>query len=202
MIYTTLRRIKAHEPEASGWNKLLRQLRREKEDDTPVPIATILVLCGFKDALFCLRAEPQHNNIWRMLAVHYARQVQHLMKSEKAIKCLDIAWDYADGKATWDQLGFASFTANAEVGVYDWADRSALAAASVCGDKYYTEQYEATTMVSRAASFAEGAKARHAGGPAEGAAGAASRHLTLVEQARDLLTVLTHYNAQPGEHTT
>jgi hypothetical protein len=100
MIYTTLERIRAHSPCANGWKKLLDHLGKTKADDEPLAMTTILDSNGAGDALWCLRAEPQHAAIWRLLAVHYARQVQHLMTDPRSQAALDVAERHAHGQAT------------------------------------------------------------------------------------------------------
>ena len=104
MIYTTLNRIRAHSPCANGWHKLLAHLGKTKSDDEPLALVTVLDSNGLDDALWCLRAEPQHSSIWRLLAVHYARQVQHLMTDPRSLTALDVAERHAHGLATDDEL--------------------------------------------------------------------------------------------------
>ena len=60
MIYTTLNRIRKHEPCAAGWRKLLKHLGKTEADDAPLAYSTILNAVGLDDALWCLRAEPHH----------------------------------------------------------------------------------------------------------------------------------------------
>jgi hypothetical protein len=107
MIYTTLNRIRAHSPCATGWKKLLMHLGKTESDDELLAMTTVLDSNGLDDALWCLRAEPQHAAIWRLLAVHYARQVQHLLTDPRSIAALDVAERHAHGLATDDELDAA-----------------------------------------------------------------------------------------------
>ena len=100
MIYTTLNRIRAQSPCSSGWTKLLRGLGKAAADDGPLGFDAILRINGADDALWCLRAEPQHDRLWRAVAVRCARQVQHLMTDQRSIAALDVAERHAHGNAT------------------------------------------------------------------------------------------------------
>ncbi len=111
MITTTLNRIRAHSPCREGWEKLLAGLGKTKADDDPLPFARIVEINGLDDALWCSRAEPQHEREWRLFAVWCARQVQHLMTDARSIAALDVAERYANGQATdgeWAAAGAAA----------------------------------------------------------------------------------------------
>ena len=107
MIYTTLNHIREHNPCPDGWRKLLTHLGKTEADDAPLAYSTILESNGFGDALWCLRAEPQHAGVWRMYAVRCARRVQHLMEDERNIQALDVAERHARGAATDEELAAA-----------------------------------------------------------------------------------------------
>ena len=68
-LTTTLNRIRAHDPCADSWGKLLKHLGKTAADDEPLPYAAILESNGLEDALWCCRAEPQHDRLWRLYAV-------------------------------------------------------------------------------------------------------------------------------------
>lgn len=68
-ITTTLNRIRAHDPCKDGWEKLLKYLGKTRSDDEPLPFSVILKSNGIGDALWCCRAEPQHEKEWRLFAV-------------------------------------------------------------------------------------------------------------------------------------
>lgn len=111
MIYTTLNRIRRHSPSDDVWRKLLTHLGKSAADDDPLAYSVILDAAGLDDALWCLRAEPQHSNIWRMYAVRAARAVQHLMKNESSIHALDVAERHARGEAKDAELDAARYAA-------------------------------------------------------------------------------------------
>ena len=90
MIYTTLNKILAAGPcgqevredkKLRGWLKLLQYLNKTKADDEPLGFDVILKAVGFHDALWCAKSAPEHASFWRLLAVKFARTVQHLMSS-------------------------------------------------------------------------------------------------------------------------
>ena len=113
MICTTLNRIREHSPCANGWKKLLAHLGKTTADDEPLAYAEILKSNGIDDALWCLRAEPQHSREWRLFAVRCARRVQHLMTDPRSIAALDVAERHAGRLATDDELAAAWDSARA-----------------------------------------------------------------------------------------
>ena len=120
MITTTLNRIRDNHPCTEGWTKLLAGLGKTKADDEPVAYATILRINGLDDALWCMRAEPQHANLWRMFAVRCARKVEHLMTDQRSRDALDVAERHANGQATDEELAAAWDAADAARGAA-WA---------------------------------------------------------------------------------
>ncbi len=104
MLTTTLNKIRDHGPCTPGWEKLLHHLGKTKADDEPLGFDVILESNGLDDALWCLRAEPSHGREYRLLAVSYARDVEHLMEDKRSIKCLDVAERFANGQATEEEL--------------------------------------------------------------------------------------------------
>jgi hypothetical protein len=130
MLTTTLSRIRGHRPCQDGWENLLAGLGKTKADDEPVPYATILRINGLDDALWCCRAEPQHDREWRLMAVRFAREVQHLMHDPRSIAALDVAERFARGEATETELAAARDAAwDARAAAWDAASAAAWAAA-------------------------------------------------------------------------
>ena len=132
---TTLNAIRAHDPCADGWSKLLRHLGKTKADDEPLSLRTILDSNGLDDALWCLRAVPGCDREARLFAVWCARQVQHLMTDPRSIAALDVAERHANGDATDAELAEARTAAWTAAGTAEetawvaeaaaWADRHA-----------------------------------------------------------------------------
>ena len=119
-MMTTLNAIRAHQPCADGWAKLLCHLGKTQADDEPLAITTILDSNELDDALWCLRAVEGHGREIRLYAVWCARQVQHLMTDPRSIAALDVAERFANGEATqgeldaaWDAAGAAANAARA-----------------------------------------------------------------------------------------
>ena len=121
MLTTTLNRIRAHSPCVDGWTKLLTHLGKTAADDEPLSYETILESNGLEDALWCLRAEPQHAREYRLLAVWFARQVQHLMTDPRSLAALDVAERHANGGATDAELDAAWAAARDAAWVAAWA---------------------------------------------------------------------------------
>jgi len=109
---TTLNQIRANQPCADGWEKLLRSLNKTKADDDPVTITQIIDSNGLDDALWCLRAVKGRDKEIRLYAVWCARQVQHLMNDPRSLVALDVAERFANGKATEAELVAAWITAD------------------------------------------------------------------------------------------
>lgn len=104
MIYTTLNRIRACRPCARGWTKLLEHLGKTAADDDPVGYDVILRSNGLRDALWCMRAEPQHRMLWVKFGLAAARRVQHLMKDQRSIAALDAVQGWIAGDVTDDEV--------------------------------------------------------------------------------------------------
>ena len=131
MITTTLNRIRACNPCATGWSQLLDGLGKRAVDDDPLPYADIVRINGIDDALWACRAEPQHAREWRLFAVWCARKVQHLTIDHRSAAALDVAERYANGEATDTELAaaWAATGATARDAARDAAGVAALAAA-------------------------------------------------------------------------
>ena len=132
MIYTTLAKIKEHDPCIEGWCKLLKHLGKTKADHEPLALLVILESNGLDDALWCLRSVPEENKRWRLLAVAFARKAQHLMKDQRSIAALDVAERHAHGLATDSELAAAGDAAWDAAG--DAAGVAARAAAWACSE--------------------------------------------------------------------
>ena len=124
---TTLNAIRAHGPCATGWSKLLAHLGKTKADDEPLPLLTVLDSNGLDDALWCMRAMPEHDKHWRLYAVWCARQVQHLMTDPRSISALDVAERHARGDATDAELSAARAAARDAARDAAWAATRAAA---------------------------------------------------------------------------
>ena len=106
-LTTTLRRIWACDPCAEGKRRALAASGKNNPDDEPITYAAIIEAASVEDAIWCMRAEPQHKREWRLFAVWCARQVQHLMGDERSIAAVDVAERYANGRATSEELDAA-----------------------------------------------------------------------------------------------
>ena len=178
MIYTTLNRIRKHEPCADGWRKLLTHLDKTQADDEPLALATILESNGIEDALWCLRAVDGHEKEMRLYAVWCARQVQHLMKDPRSLAALDVAERYAHGQATDKELAAARGAAWAAWAAWDAASAAASAAArdaaraavDAAVDAAWDAAWDAASAAARGAAWAARDAARDAAWAARDAA--------------------------------
>lgn len=150
MIYTTLNRVREHKPCADGWRTLLTHLGKN-DPYAPLAYSTILDAVDLDDALWCLRAEPQHASIWRMYAVRCARRVQHLMTDECSLQALDVAERHARGLATDEELAAARGAAGAAAA---WA-AARDAAWGAAGDAAWVAAWGAARDAARAEQTAD-----------------------------------------------
>ena len=104
---TTLNLIRAQEPCADGWKKLLTHLGKTEADDEPLALLTVLESNGLEDALWTLRCVPNCARDARLFAVWVARQVQHLMTDQRSLDALDVAERFANGEATDEERAAA-----------------------------------------------------------------------------------------------
>lgn len=184
MIYTTLNRIREHDPCADGWGKLLKYLGKTGPDDAPLAYIVILDAVGLDDALWCLRAEPQHTSIWRMYAVRCARRMQHMMKDERSLHVLETAERHARGLATDEELAAARDAA--------WS-----AARHTARHTAWSAAKDATWAAAWAA--AKDAAWDAAKDAAWAAIWAATWSAARAEQAADFKAMLAAHHAMPGE---
>jgi hypothetical protein len=127
MIYTTFDLLRKHGACESGYRKLAKHLGGVNSygRDTPIALAVVLDSNGLDDALWCLRATTEPcDRLARLLAVAFAREVQHLMTDPRSLAALDTAERYAHGRATDAELAAANAAAgNAarDAGAAAWA---------------------------------------------------------------------------------
>ncbi len=150
MKYTTLNKIREHEPCTGGWKKLLTYLGKTEADDEPLAFTTILDSNGLDDALWCMRSAPEYDKDWRLFAVWCARQVQHLMTDKRSLDALDVAERYANGQATDDELVAAGTAA----GDAAWAAERTAARTAACDAAWAAERTAAWTAAGAAAGAA------------------------------------------------
>lgn len=153
MVYTTLNKIRSHDPCRVGWAKLLKHLGKTQADNEPLALVTVLESNGLNDALWCLRACDGIDREARLYAVWCARQVQHLMTDKGSLDALEVAERYANGEATDAELAAARDA--------PWRAAGAAAGAAA-GDAALAAAWAAAGTASGAAAMAAGAAARDA----------------------------------------
>ncbi len=184
---TTLNAIRAHDPCADGWSKLLRHLGKTEADDEPLSLKTILDSNGFDDALWCLRAVPNCDREARLYAVWCARQVQRLMTDPRSIVALDVAERHANGDATDAELAEARTAAEAAAGDAAEAAWAAAGAAWVA----------ARAAADAARTAAEAAAGAAAWGAARAAAWAAARAAARDAQRERFVEIFCNEEVKP-----
>lgn len=152
-MYTTLNKIRKHYPCKDGWETLLKYLGKIKSDDEPLSLLTILDAVGLQRTLWCFRAVEGFEKEKLLLAVTYAREVEHLMPAESK-KALDVFERYANGLATEDEFETARRAAAAAADARAYTAAAARAAAS------YAASYAAWSAAWSAADVAAHAAAR------------------------------------------
>jgi hypothetical protein len=169
MICTTLNKIREHGPCAKGWQKLLKHLGKTEADDEPLPLLTVLDSNGLDDALWCLRAVPEHSALWRHYAVDCAERVAHLLTDKRISRALRVARRHAMGQATDKELAAARAAARAAA----WAAVRAAAWAAA---------RDAARAAAMAASMAAAGAARDAAMAAAMAAAGAARDAAMAAE--------------------
>ena len=154
MIYTTFSLLHQHDACTDGYRKLARHLGGVDSygRGTPIPLTVVLDSNGLDDALWCLRATTEPcDRLARLLAVAFAREVQHLMTDPRSLAALDVAERYAHGRATDAELGAARVAARdaARAAARDAARAAAWGAA---GDAAWGAAGDAAWGAARAAA--------------------------------------------------
>ena len=184
---TTLKKL--HERQLLGgadWNKLLSSLGKIEADDEPLTLLEVLDAIGFYDTLKCLRAIEDYEKEKRLLAVSFARRVQHLMKDPRSVDALDVAERYANGEATDEELAAADSAAHDAA----WDAEASASRATALGAAQAAATWAANSAAMEGASNA----ALYAAEWAEGALAAldpASERAAQEKLLREMLSSLT-----------
>lgn len=104
---------------------LIANLGPDWSEDQPITFEQGIQSNGLDDALFALRAVPEHSALWRHFAVDCAERVRHLMTDPRSVNTLRVARQYAMGMVSDEELAAARDDAYAA-----WASASAWASAN------------------------------------------------------------------------
>ena len=157
---TTLNKIRSNSPCTSGWAKLLKHLGKVQADDVELSLLTILESNGLEDTLWCLRAVDGFEKEKRLMAVAFAREVQHLMKDPRSLAALNVAERFANGEATEEELNAtrdAAYNAARDATAY-----AASHAAAYAPSAAYAAARAAAHDAALAAAYAAAYAASHA----------------------------------------
>lgn len=131
-ITTTLNRIRDHGPCTEGWTKLLKHLGKTQADDEPVSFLTILESNGVDDCMWCFRAEPQHEKLYRKIALKFVRDVVHLADNNEVRNCLEVIQRHIEGNATESEMYYAGEECLHALGASWMLNNLAWAARNAC----------------------------------------------------------------------
>ena len=187
-LTTTLNKIRACSPCASGWQTLLKHVGKDFDPDAEINLLTILESNGVADMLWTLRATDQDSKrIASQLAIEFAEQALPLFEKlrpndECPRKAMQAARDYLDGKISLEQLrasrqagaaaAYAAYAAAAD------ADAAAAATYVAAADATYAAAYAAAAAAD--ATYAADADATYA----------AAREKALQKQAEIIRMIL------------
>ncbi len=158
VLTTTLAQLREAEACVGGYNRVVRAIQgkpftsEDEEREThlrfahkaEIPLEFILESNGLDDALWALRASNCSERDARLLAVAFAREVEHLMP-EASRSALAVAERFANGQATAQELAEALADAH-EAAASAYAARSAAHAAR--SPAYYAAYAAATYAAS------------------------------------------------------
>ena len=185
---TTLKEIWSKNPCQDGWDKLveglgmseLKELSRNDEapEDIEVSLRFILENNGWDNCKWAFPCVEGYKREFRLLAVAFARPVEHLTTDKEASRALDVAEQFANGRATNDEL---EVVAKAAAAAYDaaYAAADAETAAAYAAAKAASDAAYAAYAAAKAASDAASAN------PASAAASAARAAASAADPACD-----------------
>lgn len=129
-LKTTLNIIRAANPCADGWAKLLKSLPSDIDHDAHISFAHILESNGLNDALWALplvlpEQEKERDKEARLFACDCAKSVLHIFEvkypnDNRPKKCIEVARRFANGNATKAELAAAWAAARAAASDAAW----------------------------------------------------------------------------------
>jgi len=76
--YTSLNKIRQHNPPPEMWAKLLSHLGKTEPDDAPLTLTTVMESVGLPDAVYCLRFCDETSREALAYGIWCQRQVQKI----------------------------------------------------------------------------------------------------------------------------
>lgn len=150
-IYTTLNKIKQHNPCPDGWDKLLKFLNKTEADDELLNLLTILESNGAHDCVWAFRT-TENCPVYRLIAADFAGSVLHIFEEKypddnRPRLAIQSARDYANVLISEEKLDAARAAAWAAAMAAD--SDSARAAAS---DAAWAAAWDAAWVAARCAA--------------------------------------------------
>lgn len=141
MYAVTLKALREARACREGYNKLVRYVQGlpfSLDDEQAerylhfrctdsIPLSAVLKAVGFVDALWALRACPEAAKAERLLAVSWARRLQHLMGDKRSLEALHVAEEFAHGRSSVAELTEANKTSGNVYFSDDWERNAELA---------------------------------------------------------------------------
>ena len=203
-LTTTLNKIRACGPCASGWRTLVKHLGEEFVPNAEINLLTVLESNGVADMIWILRAAlgQDSKRIASQLAIEFAATTLPLFEKrrpndERPRKAIQAARDYLDGKISLEEL--RSCRSHADAADADAAAYAAYAAAYAAADDAaayaaaYAAADDAAAYAAYAAAYAAAADAAYADAAYADAAYAtyvAAREKALQKQAEIIRMIL------------
>ena len=199
-LTTTLNKIRACSPCASGWRTLVKHVGKDFDPDAEINLLTILESNGVADTLWTLRATDQESKrIASQLAIEFAATTLPIFEKrspndERPRKAIQAARDYLDGKISLEELRSCRSHADAAAAYAAYA--AAYAAADAAAYAAYAAAYAAADAAAAyaatyaAADAAAAAYAAAADAYAADAAAADAREKALQKQAEIIRMIL------------
>jgi len=164
-LTTTLKKIRACGPCASGWRKLVKHLGEDFDPDVEINLLTILESNGVADMLWTLRATDQDSKrIASQLAIEFAEQALPIFEKrrpndERPREAIQAARDYLDGKISLEELRVCRSHAYAAAYAADAYAADAAYAAAYSAAAYAAADADADAYAYAAAAAAYAADA-------------------------------------------
>jgi hypothetical protein len=123
-LTTTLNKIRACSPCASGWRTLVKHVGKDFDPNAEINLLTILESNGVADMLWTLRATDQDSKrVASQLAIEFAEQALPIFEKrrpndERPRKAIQAARDYLDGKISLEELRACRSHAYADADAY------------------------------------------------------------------------------------
>ncbi len=157
---------------ALKWSSLARDLPKDiidKSDDIQSPMMFMLDEENIEDGQWLLHVRWDRIDLWIKYAVWCVRNIEHLIDDERSKKMLYVAWEFSEGKRSYDELEVAKFNARDALNDFDRSEEilgynnmrrakhhAYLAAAVLCSSSHDAGARRIADYSREAAAFSTG----------------------------------------------